>query len=89
MHSRWLLRSFRVKNKAMSSRARQRPSTRAQNRRNHGTVEILTDRLLEGWGVLLAVAAVWLTLALLTYTPADHSMNNAAAAAVIYYILMI
>lgn len=71
----------------MSSRARQRPNSRqaasSGGRRGSGTVEILTERLLEGWGVLLAVAAVWLCLGLLTYVPSDPSMNNAAASAVV------
>ncbi len=66
----------------MPARARQRPSSRQATRRG-GTVELLTDRLREGWGVLLAVAAAWLLLALFTYAPADPSFNNAAASMVV------
>jgi S-DNA-T family DNA segregation ATPase FtsK/SpoIIIE len=68
----------------MQTRARSRPSTRVAASRRQGKVEILTDRLREGWGVLLAVAAVWLLLAIATYTPADPSMNNAAAATMVH-----
>ncbi len=38
------------------------------------------ERFVEGWGVLLAVAAAYLLLSLFTYSPADPSLNNAAPA---------
>ncbi|MFZ2587268.1 MAG: DNA translocase FtsK 4TM domain-containing protein [Alphaproteobacteria bacterium] len=39
---------------------------------------MMSDRLREGWGVMLAVVAMYVLMSLITYTPADPSLNNAA-----------
>lgn len=44
-----------------------------------GKTSVIAERFLEGIGVLLAVLAVYVTLALLTYNPLDPSLNNAVA----------
>ncbi|MBI1308661.1 MAG: cell division protein FtsK [Proteobacteria bacterium] len=38
---------------------------------------VMTERFMEGWGVLLAVGAAYLILALVTYSPLDPSLNHA------------
>lgn len=59
------------------SRTRTRKSSA---RKTDAHLETLFERLREGWGVLLAVAAVWLLLALFTFSPTDPSWNYAAPA---------
>ncbi len=67
---------------AMATRypTRTQRSRKSGRKAQEGHVQIFTERLREGWGVLLAVAAVWLLLALITYSPIDPSWNHAAPA---------
>lgn len=45
--------------------------------RTSTTGAMIAERFMEGWGILLLVAAVYLCLCLVTYSPLDPSMNHA------------
>lgn len=55
-----------------------RDSVRAPTGVRGGTSgAMIAERFMEGWGVLLGVAAVYLALSLFTYSPLDPSFNHA------------
>lgn len=67
--------------------ARETRDSRASSRRNgrdgprvrRGKPGVIHERFQEGVGVLLAVLAMYVLLALVTFTPLDPSLNNAVA----------
>ena len=56
------------------------PASNRMKQRGNNPMELISDRMREGWGVLLAVGSIYLFLSLVTYSPADPSWNRAIPA---------
>jgi S-DNA-T family DNA segregation ATPase FtsK/SpoIIIE len=53
------------------------PDRLRSRQKSPGPFQLISDRLREGWGVLLSVASIYLLLSLITYAESDPSWNNA------------